>query len=250
MTHVPPRAAFNDGTERRWVVAETEDGDMVERGRAREGGLRVFGHCEACHRATNPWDDEYIAWARGRTAGLVQLARAGKAPHPGGEPVAMQFMGRPGRFIRAALAGMGALAEDLYQTHPDLCTAVRTGQPAEMPTDLRFLIGLTPTVERAVVQGLHRGMLVKVPVRQRVIRDPVTGLHVVGGRSEPAPAAVIHFPPFSLVLVSATVAERYRHADHSDWLKSGADEPPRQVAALWPVVRLRHAQQITCDSFT
>lgn len=231
-THVPPRAAFNSGRVSRSVVEESESGDLLVNDRPRDGGNRVWGHCTTCHHATSAFDEEYVAWANAGAAAIVGLARHER---PSDTPIRL-LGARPGKFIRAALAGMAAVAESLHQTHPALIAAIRSGNAIEPPVDLRFLAGLTPVSDAARVVGGHRGVLATIPLNGQPVRHP-SGLHVTGGWTEHTPSAVIHWPPFSLVLVHADGAARYPHVDQTDWLRESADADPRDVDLAWPTVR-------------
>lgn len=139
-THVPPRAAFNTGRSRRFVVNEANEMTLDN---GRDGGIRIWGHCEACRSATSLWDDEYIKWANCLVAPLVSSPRLGQRSSLSGTFTDA----RPGRFVRAALSGMTSLAEGLLDSHPDLVGVVRAGQPWTSADDMRFLAAVTPVVE-------------------------------------------------------------------------------------------------------
>ena len=107
---MPPKAAFNKGDAARSMY--DAEGNL-RRSRSRTGGIRTWGHCEACRRITSPWDDEYIGWAHLFARALLDPPRAGaRATIAGKMPTA-----RPGRFARAAIAGLATGAEGLYSTH-------------------------------------------------------------------------------------------------------------------------------------
>jgi hypothetical protein len=228
-THIPPRAAFNDRTFRR---AMKLDGDEMVFDSGKERGMAMYGHCEPCRAFTSPWDDEYIKWAHGVAHVLTKSHDGDQATHLEGTIAGL----RPGRFARAALAGMCVLAEKIWVTHPDFVGCVRSGTGA--PTgDLRFLMAVTtPGAERVDASGTHGGRAFT--------------LNCVTGETTPTPmpSAVVHHPPFSLLLVDASVAPQYPHVDCTDWLKESADDKPRDLSVQWPVVHLPprdEAQQIS-----
>lgn len=122
LAHVPPRAAFNDGAG---SLGGVDGDDALAYGRPRTGGLRIPAHCESCRAQTSPWDDEYIPWAREFAGILVQSEWKGQRTEVSGKLRNV----RPGRFIRAALAGMTALAPNLIDTHPALDRRGSGGAP-------------------------------------------------------------------------------------------------------------------------
>lgn len=137
---------------------------------------------------------------------------------------------RPGRFIRSALAGMTALTPKLIDSHPDLVGAVRHGVAAPAPEGIRLLAAIAPDGAAAVLEGAHEGLAVKLS------RD--------GGRDDewtttttPTISAVIHFPPFSLLLADRQLVSALPHADCTDWLELGVDDLA-DVSLVLPVVDL------------
>ena len=89
----------------------TDDGLLVL-DRARDGGLRLWGHCEPCRRLTSPWDDEYVKWVVQVVRPILHSKHIGIRDGLVGD---LQDV-RPGRFIRAAAAGLTALAAGLSTT--------------------------------------------------------------------------------------------------------------------------------------
>lgn len=245
-THVPPRAAFNQGLAYRPTIVKTYNGDVIDRGRQRQGGIRTWGHCPRCHAETSKWDDEYIKWARA-SADILVARRGNGLSDPGPIPVRLPCA-RPARFIRAALAGMAAAARDLNVTHPDVVAAIRTGRPVDPPADLRFLVAFTDT-RHPTVQGIHGGLSITVPVRSHTVRHH-SGLDIIGGLNEPTLSAITHFPPFSLILADAAIARRYPHEDHTDWLAEDADDDCREVNVLWPVVEWHNRSSMSPTAFS
>ena len=88
-----------------------EDNELVQ-DRGRDGGFTVWAHCEDCRRETSPWDDEYIRWARHLGYAIYSFPFKGQRE----ALVGTMMSARPGRFARAALAGMTAVAGAL-STH-------------------------------------------------------------------------------------------------------------------------------------
>ncbi|VXB70956.1 hypothetical protein PSCLAVI8L_180054 [Pseudoclavibacter sp. 8L] len=118
--HVPPKAAFNQGN---FAWGGTTSDNRLTYGRAQLGGASRYAHCNACRAITSPWDDEYIRWAHCFAGHLVRSPLKGLRAQIAGELDGV----RPGRFIRAALAGMTALTPSLIDSHPDLVRTVREG---------------------------------------------------------------------------------------------------------------------------
>ena len=221
--HVPPRAAFNNGS---FSWGGTTAGNRLAHGRPRLGGASLYAHCEPCRAATSPWDDEYIRWAYTFAGNLLHSQWKGERTHIEGKLSKV----RPGRFIRSALAGMTALTPKLIDSHPDLVGAVRHGVAAPAPEGIRLLAAIAPDGAAAVLEGAHEGLAVKLS------RD--------GGRDDewtttttPTISAVIHFPPFSLLLADRQLVSALPHADCTDWLELGVDDLA-DVSLVLPVVDL------------
>lgn len=220
--HVPPKAAFNDG-EFAW--GGTTRDNLLTYGRAQRGGANRYAHCEACRAFTSPWDDEYIRWAHCFAGHLVRSALKGERTHIAGQLTGV----RPGRFVRAAIAGMTALTPGLIDTHPEIVRMVREGIAAEPPEDIRFLMGITLGRSGVHIEGSHGAQVV------RVIRDSKRDGWTAG--TSPALSAVVHFPPFSLLLADRQLVESYPHVDCTEFLKLGVDEEA-DVSITLPVVDL------------
>lgn len=207
--HVPPRRAFN---QRAFRTGGTTTGTVGERrlayGRTQAGGLNLYAHCQGCRRQTSPLDDEYIWWAYAFAKELQNAPDNGNRVEVAGRLVDV----RPGRFVRAALAGMSALTPALIHTHPDLLSAVLDGSPITPPHDLRFLMASTPAAANVHVEGNHGGMAVELSSDGS------------GFTTKPAISAVVHFPPFSLLLADAQWLEELPHVDCSSWLEYGIED--------------------------
>lgn len=228
--HVPPRAAFNSGLMRRGRISADQ---RLELDRGLEGGIRFPAHCETCRAATSPWDDEYIHWAKFWAEGLLTVEGQGAQGIHATIPNA-----RPGRFIRAALAGMSATAERLVETHPDLIAAIMRGDGEPQSNDLRFLMAHTPVQEKASVGGMHQGWQIHIPLDGGEAPEPL-----------PAPSAVIHHVPLSLLLVDESMAGRYPHIDCTTWLAESAEDVGKDVTLTLPVVRLISENKWQPESF-
>lgn len=230
-THIPPKAAFNKGLGRRAMV-DGNNNLVLDSGKL--GGVSPYGHCEECRAATSPWDDEYIAWAQSFAAAIV----TSKAVDTRRVLRVAAREARPGRFARAALAGMAVLAEGMRETHPAFVESIRTGTPLTADTGLRFLVGVTPREERAEISGGHRGLLVTVPLDGSVQVQPRKTL-----------SAMVQRVPFSLVLVDAKSAPSYPHVDCTSWLELGVGDVVAPFALELPCVRITSAVIATADDF-
>lgn len=76
--HVPPRAAFNEGSVS-WG-GTTGDNRLVY-GRPKSGGAKLYAHCQACRARTSPWDDEYLRWAYTFADNLFRSPGKGQRTH-------------------------------------------------------------------------------------------------------------------------------------------------------------------------
>lgn len=220
--HVPPKAAFNQGN---FAWGGTTSDNRLTYGRAQLGGANRYAHCNACRAITSPWDDEYIRWAHCFAGHLVRSPLKGQRAQIEGELDDV----RPGRFIRAALAGMTALTPRLIDSHPDLVRTVREGVSALPSEDIRFLVAIAPNGNRAHVEGSHDALAI------HVARDVESGEWAA--KTRPAISAVIHFAPFSLLLADRSLVDAFPHVDCTDWLQCGVDDVAK-VSFAFPVVDL------------
>lgn len=234
-THVPPRAAFNTGEARRSMY--DVDGNMLM-SRPRGGGIRNWGHCETCRQLTSPWDDDYIGWAHMFAGGLLDSPRVGERTSVAG----VMPRARPGRFARAAIAGLTTGAEGLYATHRRFVEDIVAGRPLTGDPDLRFLVAVTPAEERTYVGGGHRGLAATISVSSSGAAE-VT-------EQKATLSALIHFPPFSLLLVDPETAREYLHVDCTHWLELGVDQVVTDFEFAFPAVRLAPTVIVaTAESF-
>lgn len=220
--HVPPKAAFNRGS---FAWGGTTADNRLAYGRPRLGGASRYAHCEACRASTSPWDDEYIRWAHCFAGHLLHSQWKGQRTHIAGEMTDV----RPGRFIRAAIAGMTALTPKLIDSHADLVRVVREGIPAQPPEGMRFLAAIAPNRSSAHVEGSHEALVV------RMSQDSDSGEGATA--TTPAASAVIHFAPFSLLLADRQLVDSFPHVDCTEWLQLGVDDIANVRIAL-PIVDL------------
>lgn len=218
--HVPPKAAFNN---RSFCWGGTTADSQLVHGRPRLGGASLYAHCDPCRAATSPWDDEYIRWAYSFANVLLNSPWKGQRTQIEGTLNGV----RPGRFIRAAIAGMTALAPKLIDSYPGLVQAVRQGVPSSPPDDFRFMMAVAPDGAAAIVEGAHEGLAVKMSLSDSGWKTETT----------PTISAVIHFAPFSLLLAHRQIVASLPHLDCTDWLQFGVDEEA-DVQIVLPVVDL------------
>jgi hypothetical protein len=230
-THIPPNAAFNDDPGRRMMVGP--NGQYKLESSPKAGGLAPYGHCEECRAATSPWDDEYILWAKSVVKLLVESPDARRRPVV---PLSAPEV-RPGRFARAALAGMVVLAENLWRTHPAFVESVRTGAPLASDAGMRFLVGVTPWEERRVIHGCHGRVLASVPLDGSMPAEPRKTL-----------SAMVQWAPFSLILADSDVAPSFPHVDCTSWLELGVDDVA-EVSMLLPCMRLIGEHGVTARDY-
>lgn len=220
--HVPPKAAFNHGS---FAWGGTTSDNHLDYGRSESGGAWRYAHCEACRAKTSPWDDEYIKWAHCFAGHLVTSEDRGERTHIVGELIDV----RPGRFIRAAIAGMTVLAPNLIDSDPALVRIVREGIPASPPGDLRFLAAIAPDKSHVLLEGSHGASALHVP------RGYGRGYGRIA--TTPTVSAVVHFPPFSLLLADRQLAGTFPHVDCTEMLEFGVDESAAMSVSL-PMVDL------------
>lgn len=219
--HVPPRAAFNEGSVS-WG-GTTGDNRLVY-GRPKSGGAKLYAHCQACRARTSPWDDEYLRWAYTFADNLFRSPGKGQRTHIEGKIAGV----RPGRFIRSALAGMTALTPSLIDSHPDLVRVVREGIPSSLSEDIRFLVAIAPDGSRVHIEGSHEALVVRISLEGESKGTTTT---------VPAVSAVVHHPPFSLLLADRQLLSSLPHADCTHWLQFGVDDVT-DVPLVLPVVDL------------
>ncbi|MFZ1383260.1 MAG: hypothetical protein WAS54_10845 [Scrofimicrobium sp.] len=136
-------------------------------------------------------------------------------------------------FIRSAIAGMTVLLPDLVTSHPDLVRNVREDVSASLPDELRFYMAIAPDRTQVRVEGVQKAQVVAAEV------DAVTGDNTL--TVAPFQSAMIHFPPFSLVLADPRWSTKLPHADCSYFMEFRVDEV-RDLDVAFPVVKLSGIQ--------
>lgn len=128
-THIPPKAADNSGTAQRGVEIEGDDGTRrYGLGRELEGGMWGRWFCEPCNNRTGRWDEEYLRWRE-------DLLPALHDPRlPGNTVEIRSALLDPGAFVRSLWAWMIALSDHLGERHPEVGTAVLSGEPEDPRT--------------------------------------------------------------------------------------------------------------------
>lgn len=196
-----------------------QNGTLTMRHRTAVVGFWCWGLCDACHRATSPWDDEFIRFSQLFAATILKSQYRGNRIGVGGR---MNDV-RPGRFARAAVAGLIGWADGLRDDEPDFVSAVKTGAPLTSDPGHRLLLAVTPS-DKALVHSSHGGVGV-------TIAGPVALASVA-----------VHFPPFSFVIAPASSANDFPHTDITDWLKLGPDDLVNDWPVQLPAVRARDPQ--------
>ena len=98
---------------------------------------------------------------------------------------------------------------------------------------MRFLLGVTPSVQSPGFAGGHRGVAV-----------------LRGGGSQATISAAIHFPPFSILLAEHELAGLTpRHADCTDWLSMDVNESHSRFSVVLPAVQTRGSQLTFTGAF-
>jgi hypothetical protein len=202
-------------------MSVTQNYSVTLRKRSAEAGIWCWGLCDVCHRATSPWDDEFLLFSKVFAHALLHSDLKGTRTAVGGQLSNL----RPGRFIRSAVAGMVGWAGDLTEDEPAVAAAVLHGPPSRLDLRHRVLLGVTPVAEVVAVHAGHRGIAVSA-----------------SGDSLDVASVAIHFPPFSFVIASESAAMTYPHADITDWLALSTDEVVDHLPVGLPAIRLRNPQ--------
>jgi hypothetical protein len=131
--HVPPQAAGNDSRVRRNYLISGVGG--LTRGRATEGGMWVFGLCEACNnRAGFLYDLAYADFANG----LWSWYSVGQRLQiPSGVPALTLA---PGRVARSILYGLMAISPQVQVMHPSLGRELLAGSPVHLPEGMSLRV--------------------------------------------------------------------------------------------------------------
>src|SRR5256885_10136300 len=137
-THIPPRAAGNQGASRRGVEYIDATGTS-QLGLSRpSGGGGAWGRwlCGRCNTLTGRWDQECARWS----TEIVLKLHDGN-PGVGATLVCEVVDGDPGAVVRSMWAWMFALDPELRPRHQALAESVRSGAAVEPPSDVRLLLG-------------------------------------------------------------------------------------------------------------
>jgi hypothetical protein len=245
-THVPPKAAGNQGQARSLLELIDEHGtSRLHLKKAGTGG-GGWGRwlCKACNETTGSWDEEYGEWSRNLVLGLHD----GGVQHGRELPMHLRNV-RPGAAVRAMWAWMFALDPNLRLSEPDLAASVLSGDPVRPPSDKKLLIGATTSLG-IWVSGQVGGYVFRNPVAGRMPSyKAASGLRVVGPEEVDAPEVAISSPPFVVLLAEADDDALVRYTDTADWLGEDA-RARRDVDLLLPVVRgLASLEELTLVTY-
>lgn len=221
--HVPPQAAGNKGANvRRSHFVRIDDGQAVRSGDSRpvDGGMWVYGHCQACNLLASKFDPAYS-----------ELCRAVARGEQGGRyfftpPVPVE----PGAVARSVLMGMCALTPQVREVDRRLVTSLEHGDSMIEPPERMRLYVCRTTGSRGRVSGPIAMFMPTLP-------SAPTGQH--WGMSV---MAQIWFPPIAWVLAHPDQMNSYlnvlRWADVTSWISTpvGHREPLSRLVPRLPVV--------------
>jgi hypothetical protein len=231
-THIPPRAAGNQGRARRLLELIDEHGTSHLHLKNAGTGGGGWGRwlCEDCNGKTGKWDEEYGNWSRNLVLGLHE----GGVQHGRELPMHLRNVA-PGAVVRAMWAWMFALDPTLRHDEPDLAAALLSGDPVEPPSDRKLLIGATTSLG-IWVSGQVGGHAFRTPLGRFASYTTASGIRVAGTEEVDAPEVAISSPPFIVLLAEAGDETRVRYSDTGEWLREDARDR-RDVSLLLPVVR-------------
>jgi hypothetical protein len=136
--------------------------------------------------------------------------------------------------VRAPWAWNFALDETLYGSHRDLAVAVRTGNATQPPSDLRFWLAATMSLDMWTVRA-RDGYVVTTDLTAAGWQQRESGLWSQEPELTDLPRTVISTPPFVLVLADA--ARDLPLFDTGPWLTEAA-RSRRPVPLLLPTVEV------------
>ncbi len=181
-----------------------EDGlSMVQPGRRRDGGSAGWFLCESCNGIVGRFDEEFVRWWK-----MLVRDWPNTAARTSGESRVGVFPAvQPGAFIRSVLGGMFALNPTLRPRHPEIATAILTGEPATLPIDLSLLMCL--------YRGHTRYVLGHTTVVETLAYGNSLAVNLQGEWA---------WPPFHLALADASGLRRWPDAMNvSAWLGDGPE---------------------------
>ena len=157
-THVPAQSAGNVGTAQPPTAEIDEEGrETYGLGKERLGGVREYWFCGDCNNRAGEWDKCYTAWSRE----LQHLLDAGEARV--GQRLSVRISrAAAGQFARCLWAWMFAIADDLRAQHPEIASAVLSGEPVQAPRYPRLMLAATREDQITVVVAPH-SMVVTAP---------------------------------------------------------------------------------------
>ena len=231
-THIPPKAAGNQGRARRLHEFIDEHGTSSVQLKNVGGGGGGWGRwlCAKCNGKTGQWDEEYGTWSRNL---VLALHDAGVQP---GRALPMYLRNvAPGAVVRAMWAWMFALDPSLREAEPDLAAAVLSGHPVESPSDVKLVIGATTSLG-IWVSGQVGGQAFRTPTgRSRGYTTP-SGIRVPGTKEVDSPEVAVSSPPFVVLLARTDDETQVQYTDTAEWLRESARDR-RDVNLLLSVVR-------------
>lgn len=231
-THIPPRAAGNQGLARRLVeFLDPHGSSFLQLTKIGTGG-GAYGRwlCVDCNQRTGRWDEEYARWSRSLA---LQVQEAGLQP---GRQLPMFLPDvAPGSVVRAMWAWMFALDPTLRADKPDLAASILSGDPVDPPADLRLVLGTTTSLG-IWVSGQVGGYAVRTAIGRISGHTTRSGINVPGAEIVDVPRVAISSPPFVVLLAGVNHELHAPYFDTAEWLRDRAGAR-RDVSLLLPVVR-------------
>lgn len=215
-THVPPKAAFNDGPASEVVRETLPDGSWTTRpGRERDGGIWGWWLCSTCNGKTSAWDSFYADFAHAAHDAYKQAAGSTEAAL-----VDQDF--RPGAVLRSVMAGMFAVDATLVEKHPTLAHATFEGVPSEWPNDIQLSVALNASGTLGLwKQPQGRGITqiqISRPSRSRLWTPP----RRTSPRIIPGPETFIGAWPFIWFLGRSADSNLHKGMSVGSWIR---DDP-------------------------